>query len=193
MRPPILCRLQKGLILDANIGFVDTYNWMLDFICNLCGDGDLDNDKPIVLDRTIDDRPVIRGNGAAGGGGCWKIVVGSRNGEVIHVFANQFYSSGNAIRELELDDAVEDFVCQGELADGYDYTADDEPFVALKVPATANPAEGPELAGYKSLEEMQAAQEDPAYIVKPLYKFKHGGAVAVDFRNCPQLQVAEVM
>ena len=65
MRPPILCKLKKGKLIDAddNKGFVDTFNWMVDFINNLCGDGDLDKGKLITLDRTIDDRPVIRGGG----------------------------------------------------------------------------------------------------------------------------------
>lgn len=71
MRPPNLCHLKKGMLIDSdeNKGFVDTFNWMVDFINNLCGDGDLDNGKPIHVDRTIDDRPVIRGGAGGGGGG----------------------------------------------------------------------------------------------------------------------------
>jgi len=67
MRPPFLCKLKKGKVIDAddNKGFVDTFNWMVDFINNLRGDGDLDNGKSIRLDRTIDDRPVIRGGGGS--------------------------------------------------------------------------------------------------------------------------------
>ena len=65
MRPPILCHLKKGLLLDADDhrGFVDTFNWLVDFCNNLCGEGDLDSTKSIRLDRRIDDRPVIRGGG----------------------------------------------------------------------------------------------------------------------------------
>ena len=134
--------------------------------------------------------------------GCWKIVVGSRTeneGEEdestvsVRVFANQFYLKGEVLVELELEDAVEDFVCQGELSSGEEYTEDDKPFVALKVPATTASAESPALVGYADIAELQEAQFDVAYVVKPLYKFTHSGAVAVDFRNCPALQVAEVL
>lgn len=71
MRPPILCKLKTGLLIDADDhrGFVDTFNWLVDFCNNLCGEGDLDSTKSIRLDRHIDDRPVIRGGGGAGGGG----------------------------------------------------------------------------------------------------------------------------
>ena len=70
MRPPVLCKLQKGVLLDANEGFVDTFNWMVDFINNLCGDGDLDATKAIKVDKTIDDHPVITSTagGAVGEG-----------------------------------------------------------------------------------------------------------------------------
>jgi hypothetical protein len=146
--------------------------------------------------------------------GCWKIVPSTREedgeneGETVktpvRVFANQYYLMGEMIIETDVknddgqDAAVEDFVCQGELSSGEEYTADDKPYVALKVPAvTVDPnaqvdPEAPKLVGYYSLEDLQAAQREFGYSVKPLYKFTHNGAVAVDFRNCPALQVTEV-
>ena len=136
--------------------------------------------------------------------GCWKIVSDTREEEgesegetvqkPVRVFANQFYIDGeHNLTELELEDAVEDFVCQGELGEGEEYTAADKPFVALKVPATTNSTEEPALVGYKTLAELQTAQNNPAYVVNPLYKFTHDGGIKVDFRNCPSLQVAEVL
>jgi len=131
--------------------------------------------------------------------GCWKIVSDMReeDGETVEkpvrVFANQYYLAGEVMRQLELEDAVEDFVCQGELGDGEEYTAADKPFVALKVPATTNTTNQPALIGFKSLAELQTAQSDVAWVVKPLYKLTHDGSVAVDFRNCPALQVAEIL
>ncbi len=136
--------------------------------------------------------------------GCWKIVVATRDEEdeetgetvskPVRQFANQFYIDGESnLNELALEDAVEDFVCQGELAEGEEYTEDDKPFVCLKVPATTTSEEDPTLVGYADVEELQEAQKAVAYVVKPLYKFTHDGAVAVDFRNCPTLQVAEVL
>lgn len=145
---------------------------------------------------------------AAGAGfvdnGCWKIVGSNRDEEgetenetvqkPVRVFGNQFYLTGNVIlQELELEDAVEDFVCQGELGEGEEYTAADRPFVALKVPATTDSTEEPMLVGYKTIDELIEAQNDPAYVVKPLYKLTHDGGIKVDFRNCPMLQVAEVL
>ena len=133
--------------------------------------------------------------------GCWNIVASTREEEEggetvekpIRAFGNQYYLKGEVLVELNLEDAVEDFVCQGELSENQEYTAADKPFVALKVPAAAGATESPTLEGYKSLSELQTAQSNVAYIVKLLYKLTHGGGIKVDFRNCPALQVAEVL
>jgi hypothetical protein len=125
--------------------------------------------------------------------GCWKIVARERDGESVRQFGNQFYFGGEVLHELNLEDAVEDFVCQGELGEGEEYTAADKPFVALKVPATTNATGEAALIGHKTLAELQTSQSDVAFVVKPLYKFTHDGSIAVDFRNCPELQVAEVL
>lgn len=131
--------------------------------------------------------------------GCWKIISSTREEEgetvkkPVRVFGNQYYLAGEVLHELNLEDAVEDFVCQGELGEGEEYTAADKPFVALKVPATTNSTGEPALVGFKTLAELQAAQSNVAWVIKPLYKLTHDGSVAVDFRNCPALQVAEVL
>ncbi len=135
--------------------------------------------------------------------GCWKIISSTREEEgknegetvekPVRVFANQYYLNGEVLHELDLEDAVEDFVCQGELGEVEEYTAADKPYVALKVPATTNSTTEPALIGYKTLAELQAAQKAVAFVVKPLYKFTHDGSVAVDFRNCPARQVAEIL
>jgi hypothetical protein len=141
----------------------------------------------------------VRGS-ASPDNGCWKIVGATREEEgetvekTVHVFANQFLVYGEQnLTELELDDAVEDFVCQGELGEGEEYTADDKPFVALKVPVRYGDSTSPGLVGYKTLAELRTAQSDTAFVIKPLYKFTHDGAVVVDFRNVPCVQVAEVL
>lgn len=126
--------------------------------------------------------------------GCWIIVAGEQDGESVRQFGNQFYEDGeHNLNELELTDAVEDFVCQGELEEGEEYTANDKPFVCLKAPATTTSTESPVLVGYADISELQTAQSDVAYIVKPLYKFTHDGSIKVDFRNCPFLQVSEAL
>lgn len=67
-RPAILCHLQKGKMIDAQDGFVDTFNWMVDYINNLRGDED-----NITVDNPIGTNPVVRFIGeipeAEGGGG----------------------------------------------------------------------------------------------------------------------------
>ena len=67
MRPAVLCKLQQGKWLDEHDGFVDTFNWLVDFCSNFCGDGDLDSSKKLTLDKSIDDRPVMRFDGDSAG------------------------------------------------------------------------------------------------------------------------------
>ena len=126
------------------------------------------------------------------GQGCWNLVAGARNGASVTQFGNQFYEDGeHNLHELELTDAVEDFVGQGEVEEGEEYSDSDRPFVCLKAPATTTSEEDPMLEGYADIGELQEAQLNPAYVVRPLYKFTHAGAIKVDFRNCPFLQVSE--
>ena len=55
-RPAILCKLKKGQLIDVQEGFVDTFNWMVDFINNLkCS-----KDTGLKLDVTISDKPEIK-------------------------------------------------------------------------------------------------------------------------------------
>ena len=67
-RPAILCHLQKGKMIDAQVGFVDTFNWMVDYINNLRGDED-----NIEIRNPTGINPVVQFVGeipeAEGGGG----------------------------------------------------------------------------------------------------------------------------
>lgn len=68
-RPAILCKLQKGRLIDAQPNFVETFNWMVDFINNLRGEGELNAEaSTLVVDRTDPSAPVIRGGGKGEGG-----------------------------------------------------------------------------------------------------------------------------
>lgn len=55
-KPATLCKLTKGQLIDTQDGFVDTFNWMVDFIRNLT----CDKDTGLKLDTTISDKPVIK-------------------------------------------------------------------------------------------------------------------------------------
>ena len=55
-RPAKLCKLTKGQLIDAQAGFVDTFNWMVDFINHLrCS-----KDSGLKVDTTISDWPEIK-------------------------------------------------------------------------------------------------------------------------------------
>lgn len=152
-----------------------------------------------ILSCPVKPRPAAKSDDH----GCWNISTDTKTvsgtEKTVHVFVNQYYMSGeHKLNELQLEATVEDFVLQGSLENGNgedeDYTEADRPFVCLRVPATAiAPDSPPALVGYKTIAEVQAAQRDVSYVVRPLYKFDHYGRVLVDFRNCPSLQVAEAL
>lgn len=53
-KPGTLCYLKKDMMIDAQENFVDTFNWMVDYINNLKGE------KGIKVDTTISDHPKIK-------------------------------------------------------------------------------------------------------------------------------------
>ena len=123
---------------------------------------------------------IIYGVGHAADNGCWNIV----SYGAVHRFGNQYYSKGNVTHNLNLTDTVEGFVSA------------ETPYVALKIPATTGylgAGGNPELVGFETLADMVEAQQDLAFAIKPLYKFDANGAVAVDFRNCPEFQATEIV
>lgn len=58
-----LTKLKEGKSIGAFPGFVKTFNYLVDFIQNLKGEGELDKSKKLVVDRTVEDHPVVRGGG----------------------------------------------------------------------------------------------------------------------------------
>ena len=62
-KPGKLCELREGKIIDAQRGFVATFNWMKDFCNNLAGDANLAAEEGaagIKVDTSVSDHPVIR-------------------------------------------------------------------------------------------------------------------------------------
>lgn len=163
MRPAILCKLKKDTILDANPGFVDTFNWMVDFINNICGDGDLDRTKPITVDKTIDDRPVIRG--AAGGvtSGCnfsYDPTNHSIAGGYVIIARTPTHVSG--------------------------VTVEGAGWVYLEVTMSSSSYTATITTGAGSL---PSATKTKTYI--PLYQIDSNLAVTADYRGAPQVQAYE--
>ena len=74
-KPAAIQKLQHGKALCGATfgGFVDTFNWLVDFCTGLRGDGDNNGSGTLTLDRTMDAAPTIRTleseNGGDGGGG----------------------------------------------------------------------------------------------------------------------------
>lgn len=54
-RPMVLCKLEKGKLIDTQENFVDTFNWMVDYINNLRGDN-----SNIEITNPTTNNPVIR-------------------------------------------------------------------------------------------------------------------------------------
>ncbi len=79
-RPARLVKLEKGKIIDVHEGFVDTFNYLVDYIQNLCGEGNLDPAGAVWIDRNRADHPVIRLNVnklPQGGGGGKEYIAGN--------------------------------------------------------------------------------------------------------------------
>ena len=128
--------------------------------------------------------------------GCWKIVTettgSGTSAEVVHRFDNQFYLDGERLVELDLDDTLEEFIDEdSEPSSGEEYGPNDKPYVCLKIPATTTSTAQPAVIGYESVSEMQEAQRDTEYVIKPLYKITRSCGIKIDFRNCPAFQLAE--
>ena len=178
MRPAVLCKLEKGKVIDAQNGFVDTFNWMVDFINNLKGDGDLDRSKNITLDVSKDDHPVVRfksGGFAVGGDGAFAPVCGGDDPDVVTALVNCYYQVGGRTKKL------------GD----YSVSAGMNGVLALRYDATGR-TDSASVQTYASTGAMEYEQNDERYVIVPLFVLEDG-KVVVDMRRLPHVQVAEVL
>lgn len=93
-RPPFLCELDKGKLIDTQPGFVDSYNWAIRAIDNLKGGTNCEVVWP------TDDHPVINvtiPEGASEGGG------GSGGGGNVDDVASETYQGGESIKVVYAD------------------------------------------------------------------------------------------
>ena len=74
-QPANPCHLKKGEMIDSQRGFVDTFNWLVDFCRNLQGDKDRNPVGGVVtVDRTVSDFPIVKADVQGGEGGLAKVV-----------------------------------------------------------------------------------------------------------------------
>ena len=98
------------------------------------------------------------------------------------VFAHQYWSNGEILQEANLTTTVESLV-----------NGQGDSFICFRVPSTAHSTESPALVSYATLAEVQAAQKDAALVTQPLYKLDSHGAVVVDLRGLPEIQITEIL
>lgn len=138
--------------------------------------------------------------------GCFRLVMKSKDesrqdGDVKVTYLsveNRYFSIGEISRHMDEGPEINlyDYINQGTLPAGLEYTDADRPFICLKVGANIG-GDGsipePEIVAFKDFDEVTAAQLDTNFVVRPLYKLTHAGAVAVDFRTMPHVQTVEVI
>ena len=185
---PALQYLRHGKALCGKVfkRFVETFNYHNDFIANLKGDGDLPmSDGCILLDLTDPKHPVIRFNKQKldlppGGGSVLpgrfdiQIEPESSSTSLTASFSNCYYDVGGKTYEA--------VVGSIELSRGG--------IIALKVTATGT-APSAEIVIYDSIADLQSAQEDRYYYIRPLYKISSAFAVECDFRTGPTFDMGE--
>ena len=61
-KPATVCQLLKGKLLDSQVGFVATFNWMAAFLHFIKGEADKADKtkKGIIVDTTITDHPILK-------------------------------------------------------------------------------------------------------------------------------------
>lgn len=64
-----LVKLQQGKLIDTQVGFVESWNYLVDWVKNFCGGKDAGlKDETIYLDLKNPRKPIVRGGGGGGGG-----------------------------------------------------------------------------------------------------------------------------
>lgn len=73
-----LTHLKTGLVIDAQPGFVETFNYLVDFVKNLKGDKDRRADASVSVDVSDPAHPVIRYESETGESGSISVADGLR-------------------------------------------------------------------------------------------------------------------
>ena len=188
-KPIAVQKLKHGKALCGKTfgGFVDTFNWLVDFCLSIQGDKDVNNaNGRILFDRSNESAPVIRfsaGKGGGGGGGgdsaqtggCW--LLEDRGDETASQFwlTNCWYNVGGITRQSS-DINVQSLVA-GVTAGTAILCATFSPSVSA--------------AMYADLTALNTAQVGETKYVVPLYVLGTDGEIVTDLRNAPQIQIFE--
>lgn len=183
-KPIAVQKLKHGKALCGKTfgGFVDTFNWLVDFCQSLKGDKDANQTTgTITLDRADPSAPVIRGTnaqvGGGGGGGdgwhapgCWEIApVEGASAQTVVSWTNQYIMLGAEIIEASVADNP---------------TTHGGKFVAVQI--ADGSSGGISIAEFASASAMAAASRDATKFTMPLGKLNaEGTGYEIDMRFIP--------
>ena len=181
IRPQRLETLRHGRLLTGRVFrfFVETWNWLISYVDNLAGDFDVNPQTGhITVDRSKGDRPVIRlrpdvlrrevfNDGPFA-------PVFSEDGVKVSALVDRFYQVGGVTHEIE---------------GPWDVPTDTSGIICVRVGATTANRDA-DMVIYPDMSALNAAQENLEYVIVPLYILE-GGAISVDLRKIPHIQVAE--
>ena len=120
-----------------------------------------------------------RGAAAAIPPGCW-IIVASDATPPVYTLANQYYKRGAVVCAANVSTTLNSLVQNGLL------------FIALSIDATTTAASPVSIVGYTSFQTMADASEALQTAIIPLYQLDSDYHIICDFRNIPEVQMAEV-
>ena len=189
IKPQILAKLRHGKLICQAIypTFVETWNWLVRFTSTMKGDADVNPQAGyITIDRTDPDHPIIRfradrlpqaGVVEVSADGPFSPIYDTEgeDPEVVTGFANCYWQNAGVTQHMS------DQTIPG--TDG---------FIALKAGATSATNGTATLYCYANLAALQAAQQDVAYFIVPLYRIV-GSKITLDMRRMPVVFTAEVL
>lgn len=195
-RPPVIQKLRHNRLLCGSVfrWFVETWNWLTAYVDNLKGDGELNGQSGcITVDRTDPDAPVIRLDinklpvGGGGGGGLASVGDGPFT-PILDTPSSESDDPPQTVNRLE--NCYYQIGGRTILMSNWTAPQGTSGLVALRVSADPT-SPGASVQVYANLAALQAAQEDTAYVITPLY-IMSGSVITLDMRRTPFIQLAEV-